>query len=61
MASVNVETPQTKHVIQNKEKPEEEINALKLKAQLSALKSNMNCELSTMNNSFSHCHIKNAS
>ena len=41
----NVEIPQPKHVIQNKNKPEEEINALKLEAQLSALKSYMNCEL----------------
>ena len=60
---VNVETPQPKPVIHNKNKPEEEINALKLEVQLSALKSYMNCELSTMNNkldSLSQCVIKNA-
>ena len=39
VSSVNVETPQPKHVIQNKNKLEEEMNALKLEAQLSALKS----------------------
>ena len=39
VSSVNVETPQPKHVIQNKNKSEEEMNALKLEAQLSALKS----------------------
>ena len=61
---VNIETRQSKHVIQNKNKPEEEINALKFEAQLSALKSYMNWELSTMNNkldAFSQCLIKNAS
>ena len=61
--SVNVEFPQPKHVIQNKNRLEE-INALKLEAQLSALKSYINSELSTMNNkldSFSQHLIKNAS
>ena len=61
---VNVETLQPKLVIHNKNKPEQEINALKLEAQLSALKNYMNCELSTMNNkldSFSQCLIQNAS
>ena len=61
---VNIETPQSKHVIQNKNKPEEEIYALKFEAQLSPLKSYMNCELSTINNkldAFSQCLIKNAS
>ena len=34
---VNVEAPQPKHVIHNKNKREEEINTLKLEAQLSIL------------------------
>ena len=55
---VNVETPQLKHVIQNKNKPEEEINTLKLEAQISALRSYMKCELSAMNYK---CLLKSAS
>ena len=61
---VNNETPQSKHVIQNKNKPEEEINALKFEAQLSPLKTYINCELSTMKSKLdglSQCLIKNAS
>ena len=50
VSPVNVKTPQSKHVIQNKNKMEKEINALEFEARLSALKSYINCELSTMNN-----------
>ena len=63
VSPVNVGNPQSKLVIHNKNKPEEEIDALKLEAQLSAPECYMNCEFSTVNkkfDSFSQCLIKNA-
>ena len=61
VSPLNAKTPQPKHIIHNENKPEEEINTLKLEAQSTALKSYLNSELSTINSksdSFSHCLIK---
>ena len=61
VSPLNVKTPQPKHNINNENKPEEEVNTSKLEAQSTALKTYMNCELSTIYNKsdpFSHCLIK---